>query len=483
MLPIAVILAVVASILVFAIQKSSDQSSKNMVHFNEMSKAYRSSESALHQVLGKISMWSNCIYAPGFGAPTQEIEGGYLQGPRTEVNYEYKAEKVPFDGVNGYYVVTSTTRTLNGRQYASRLHTYARISNVTDYFAAIRGDLTVAYPSNIQAGKVYAYQLNFNSGTNPPPTTSVLAAEFVNTCNWYTDPADPSSTPDSTVTNSVTVLDTTSGNRPVKIPELLFPQVTSAEMNYYKNLAHVTASAAPYNGHMICVFGPEFDLGGDGVVDIYPPGYNEKSLNADDMTGSVDRNGDSIVDGFVSEDNADHVYYCTGTMVLQGKIHGQILFVAEDSIRITGNLESEHLNTTGTFPGDGLVSSSTAHQAILIAKNNIIINNTFVAMDFNPPVNVYDTFVATQIVQAVFFAPNGYTYAKDYNRNANIHSHLSLDFTGSLILGESPVFDNVFVFNRTYQYMDSLRTNPPPYLPAIIDIFHSAEETTLAGNR
>lgn len=506
---LAVVVAMVASVLILITAKITQQNQKFMVHYKQMDKTYRYAETIMNRIAGQISLNPGIISQSGFGSPMTDSAENAV--------YEVSAAQVPFDGINGYYIVTTSTRTISGHKYSSRLHTYARISNITEYFAAIRGTLTVGFPSDIGQGKVYAYQLNFDTDGNPPPMTQVLRAEFVNSCNWFSIPSLPSSTPNTAITSRVQInspnADTTL-NAPVKVSELLFPQVTSSEMTYYRGLAHVTNTAAPYNGHMICNFGALdpagvliMDKGSDGIIDIYPPGYIGKSLNGDDFAGRIDRTGDGNVDGFLSEDNADHVYYCTGTMTLQGRIHGQILFVAEGDIRITGNLYSSNLTADGSasvdcsasspylanglcdnaisLPGAGALnkSSSTAHQAILIAKGNIVIDNTFKPMTWNPDPNDFTvgTNVFFETIQAVVYSPNGYSTATDYNNNANIHAHLGLDFTGSLIMGESPAYYNVFRFKRNYHYMDSLKLKPPPYLPAIIDVYHSAEETISNG--
>ena len=192
---------------------------------------------------------------------------------------------------------------------------------------------------------------------------------------------------------------------------------------------------------------------------IYPPGY------------SGGQYGDDLYADH-SNENRHHVYFFDGDMWIEGAIRGQVVFVASGDIFITGNItRHDALDTdlTNDLPGAGPlnVSSSTANQAVLIARGNIYIDNTF-----------YSGTPDTQIIRALLMAPHGVLKPVAYSPT-NIHNSLSLDFMGSMIfesIHNDPPVAEVFQDSRQYAYMDSLKTNPPPYLPSLKRILYLIKE-------
>src|SRR5262249_43885799 len=83
---------------------------------------------------------------------------------------------------DSYYIVVSATKTIGGRPYCMRRYSYAVVSNVASYFAAVNGDFGVSSPNSIN-GKVYARNLSFDYDSNPsdPYTITVATAYFTTT--------------------------------------------------------------------------------------------------------------------------------------------------------------------------------------------------------------------------------------------------------------------------------------------------------------
>ena len=173
-----------------------------------------------------------------------------------------------------------------------------------------------------------------------------------------------------------------------------------------------------------------------------------------------------------TELNQDHVYYTEGDLRIGGPgggtvIHGQIVFVAEGNIIITGDIrKSDNTRFPGEGDGEEFVSSSTAHQAILITRNDVIID----------PVAVADNNL---VLEAMIIAPKG-QLIPPRGLDLAVRQNLSLDFKGSLIissLNSTPRLPEVFIDRRSYSYDVDLRDNPPPYLPAIAEIYYQLEQT------
>ena len=172
--------------------------------------------------------------------------------------------------------------------------------------------------------------------------------------------------------------------------------------------------------------------------------------------------------------------------------------MAEGDIRITGNIYSES-NPEASFPGAGVsnVSSSTAHQAVLITKANVVLTR-----NFHPG----DAATYLETVEAMIMAPHGSLSAEpygEYNYDAfgnpttvrwgtpDVHARLRLLISSSMIFARvesNPPNNLPTVFQapganpRTYQYMQSLKDKPPFYMPALAEIHWQYEETVGAGS-
>lgn len=448
-LPLVAMVAFGLAILIFSIFQTTEVSTQQMLYFNNMNRVYRLAESGLSSALGQLSVDPSTATINSAGSIEMEGEGVY----------DNFATPVSSPVAGSYYIVTSATRTSGGKTYACKLHTYAAVANVGDYFAAFQQEFRLSAGMNAAGGKIYAPNLVFFISTAVPIRTEALEAEYFFaataqdsiTNTTYPNPALWSSI---NLFNGQPIMPTeifigsdTVSILPTKLPTLRkFPQVSSADLQRYSDLA------GPHN------FTNNF------AGNVFPPGYRNGGtcdpLPGDNYAGH-------------SCDNQDHIYYSPNSITIgspgvETKIHGQILFVSAQHINIVGNIVSASTNTD-PMPGAGNTtnhaSSSTAHQAVLITRNDIIIT---------PPT----TYGSTRTVQAFLFAPNG-----QLTVNVGVSTNAyNFNFTGSEILarGTNPPnnLPSQFTGTRTYQYMTTLKTNPPPYLPALAEIFYSLEDIT-----
>jgi hypothetical protein len=482
---LALIVAFLMGGAVLMIAGILEKNSRDKVYLNGMYRSYRLSESAMNEVLGQLAIDPSAFLKAGFSDTRTRVGEG---------RYNVNVFRRDFGDVqDGYYIVTTATSTVAGQKFVSRLHTYAQISNVGDYFAAVNDNLVITRGRNIANGKIYGRSLTFsNTGSG---VTTLRSAEFVETCNPST-----STWASSGINATHHILEPMNGPpKSLKFP-LLFPQLLDSDIQFYAQKAHLNPNT--YVGlHKKCDFraeDPINDPDNNGTADIFPPGYVGAVDYRDGYavgvpppvpTGSGTGNPSGSPTGAPSAvpsgsppstnfnhtfTNEDHVYFCNGDMFVEGLIHGQVLFVATGDIYITGNLQS---STEPNFPGEGAnhVSSSTAHQGIFMTRKNVHIDDTFVPYGMVPPVPV------TEYVEGLFIAPNGTMAAQAYGDPVlggtnEIHDNISLAFNGAMILGKNPNLSSVFA-NATFSYMDSLRTNPPPDLPSLSNIVYSFEET------
>ena len=110
--------------------------------------------------------------------------------------------------MNGYYIVSSATQSVSGKKYACRLHTYAQISNVSDYFAAVNGPLMITHGVDAANGQVYGLSINFKTDGPIGTQTIVRKAEFVKSADITAPSLIPPLNWDS-ATKSLVVRDTT----------------------------------------------------------------------------------------------------------------------------------------------------------------------------------------------------------------------------------------------------------------------------------
>jgi hypothetical protein len=313
----------------------------------------------------------------------------------------------------------------------------------------------------------------------PPDATHVLQAEYYSSLTPDVTIGGPPSNEWTAGIKQVVDIAQPATNSPIKLgAPLLFPQITAPDQLRYNNIATQNTPDHDWkSGFNDNVATPE--------PDIYPPGYETAGLCA-----AIDPADKYWVNGHHTCDNRDHVYYFNGDMTIgrpgsTTTIHGQILFVAAGTIYLNGNVRmADSINPAEPLPGVGFASSSTAHQAVFIPgpNKNVVINNTF-----------YDTAACglqKLYVEGLVLAPTGTLEMRSYApqnvcgvSNYLINEKIELNFKGSMILGMSPSIANVISDGdkRKYQYLTSLKDNPPPYLPALSVILNEFQEVTLSN--
>lgn len=438
---------VVLATLILLMTDHMRRYSHQMVFFNARSEAYRLAETATHEAMGKLTIDPVAYLEPSFSDPVSNGDSVY----------QVQVCRRSYDDVSdGYFIVANATKTVDGMAFHVELNSYAKISNIGEYFAAVRDELQISHPLDISLGKIYGGQLTFAVDGDGSTVTKVKRAEYLNGCV-----PDPSAW---TASNFADIsISEPSTHQPVKLAyPLLFPQVGPSDLQFYRSMAHIDLSN-PTAGHHECTFSG----------DIYPPGYSSNyNPAADHYAGHT-------------SDNHDHVYYCTGTMTLQGIVHGQVGFVAAQDIRVTGDLVSADLTTSADYNGSSLpgagsnpavnAASSTAHQAILITPNNVVIDTTAIVAQYD----VLNQPPKTLSIQALVMAPNGTIGHIAGVIDPAVANKLSLSFTGSLILASNPDVRDLFNAGanpRSYNYMATLGTYPAPFIPYITDIRYSFEK-------
>jgi hypothetical protein len=425
-LSIAVFLAALFALIVLQLVQHLRTTSQQAVYLGSISRAYQLAETGQAAAMGQLASSSDLSSFTTSPVIAPDGSGEYQN--------TVMLKHVPVDPI--YYVVTSATHTVGGHSYSCRLHSYVRVSNTAEFFMATPDELTISQPIDVSTGRIYAGTITFITNGGTTGTTRVLRADYLSGCFQQTPPAAriPWAAP------SDVIISQPPGGNPVQAAApLLFPQLLDADLFHYQNLAGPHVTQQVFSG------------------DIYPPGYSDYSTN---QTGDVYTGHTQL--------NSQHVYYSTGDMMIQGTVHGQVLFVAAGNIHITGNLLVA--TDTSWYPGQGMESSSTAHQAVLMTRGNVIIDNT---LPVNPPA------VTTLSIQAMIIAPYGTLVPTSYGDDMK-HSALALDFLGSMIVGtprSTPSLPSIFRYSRTYGYMTSLKTNPPPDLPSLAEIYCALEET------
>lgn len=431
-LALSLIVALVIAILALSASSVISWSTKQTVYVENMDHVYRLAETGLNDALQRLSKDPRVDDFDTTPVSVPEEQGLYQ-------NTVYLAT-IPANPI--YYVVTSATRTISGKNYCCTLHTYARVTNSSEYFLAVPDAVTVSHPVNIDLGKIYASTITFLLDGLPGDQTLVKRAEYQNVC--YTQLGGINTVWDGTHKDKVLISDPISGD-PVQLSEgLIIPDLLDSDMARFQAWAGPHTATGTFSG------------------DIYPPGFEGADTFA---FPSTDYYAAAAAPGH-SNRNPDHVYYYSGDMSIEGTVHGQVLFVSGGNIYISSSLV---VATDAFFPGAGFPSSSTAHQAVLITRGNVIIQNSLTV----PPVGTI-----TEKIQAFILAPTGQLIPQVYD--ASSESRLALDFQGSLILStlqSNPRITSVFQASRKYSYMDSLSTNPPPYIPCVVDIYYSLEQS------
>ena len=466
----AMIAATLSIIIIFSIMKIIESGSRQVAYLEVMSDVYSLCETGLSSNAIN-SLITNPKYCDPATAGSPFEGSGLPPKPHPVTGGEYAmtcAQRdipVQTSTVTCYYITVIATRTVSGRSYSQRLHSYVEISNVSDYLLAVNTDLPVAPDAVAPLGKIYAKHLVFNPAPIPPRTVQFQRAEFFESLVPPLDSIPSGCTPgvDCTQWSSnehITLSDPNnpSVTCPVKLPApLRFPIITASDASTYTQLA------GPHT-HI-----SNFDTTDPALpgADIYPPGYSTPK-----PTGPT---GDSYA--FHSTIDKQHVYYSPENIKIgipvgsTVTIHGQIIFFTTNSIFINGNIVSALL--TDPLPGAGApASSSTAHQAVLIAGPGQ--NIFFTASYCNPTLDSTLPLPTPQVltVEAFLFATSGSLLPA---HPICVVGNQSLNFIGSIVVGS--IGDMASMFGaRKYDYMTTLQSNPPPYTPVFTVTYNEFQE-------
>ena len=510
--PIAIGVSVVTIVLIMSMARTIQVSTQQTVQNNRMDNMNRLLETGLYHAIGSLAtnpdlydlIDPDTFHGKGFAYPLIDdpdaqpdpIVNGFQ-------NYVFPSNVVP----GGYYVVTNAVMPVVAEilqsdsdgdpipdgmggfeiaseargQMFSRLHSHVRVSDATEYFWAIKEKLVIGVGTDAGNGKVYSRQLEFDT-TGTGWNTKVLSAEYVLppagnlepdvTAGFYNYPA---------VSEDIAISEPTTGanaHKPIgrKNP-ILFPQLMDTDMARYAEKAHMGEA----DEHSKCDFTQ--DLNGDGEVHIYPPGYYTSSGNS-----HADDDYSAALGGNHTSDPGDHVYLCNGNVEIGTDwtkptyVHGQVIIVATGTVLIKGSIENHTLDDSD-LPDEAGADENTrskAHQLVLLTPSDVTITD-----DWNTDPGV----AHTQTIHAALIAPYGHLKATDYGSDVTFHNFMKLRFMGSMILNsiENDPPDNlrtVFADETTdgtpariYSYMESLKTNPPPDIPAITEIYYSVEES------
>lgn len=444
-----------AALLILWLGNLLRSNSRQLGYLNAMERVYNVAESGLNMGLGiLINEQGSCSDPTYFGV----AHPGQLGDDTDYTNYCFTRIS-PRPNCN--YIVTSASVTIGGRLYSQKLHSYALISNVSEYFAAVNGPMVITLGCDVSQGKVYARDLHFNLFGPLAAFTQVKRAEFYNLANLQ----PPLASPDyNFITGKIRISELAGVHLPIQLSApLIFPQVTAPDLDNYKARAgalHIASGT--FRG-----------------TDIFPPGYE---------------GGQDALDTYANHenDNTKHIYYFEGDMHIGQRnstttIHGQILFIATGTIYIDGNVRSA--DPWVALPGAGSPSSSTAHQAVFMPGVN---------RDVQVSTNFYNVGLAGeqhQFLEGLILAPTGRFYANPYFRFDdpppsrpppfdNINNYVVFHFTGSMILGDGPDLTTAFgplTTRKILSYMNTLKTNPPPFLPALSQLLNEFQEITTPG--
>jgi hypothetical protein len=141
----AFIISLSVAIMALLISRMFNTSTHQTNYYVTMDRTYRLAESGMNAAVGQM-----------VNDPLTVFDGSWVAVPSEDGWYRNLVEKRNLPVPNISYIVTTATRVVNGAAYSSQLHTYVRMSNVSEYFAAVKASLSITNPVNISGGKVYA---------------------------------------------------------------------------------------------------------------------------------------------------------------------------------------------------------------------------------------------------------------------------------------------------------------------------------------
>jgi hypothetical protein len=451
-MPGALLIAMAVAVALTTLVKLTRSKSHQTTYLNQINRTAQLAETGLHMAISR-TVRNPTTYMGGTIDST-EIDPLFEDVAGVENSCTIEIGLSPILS-RAYYIISTATRVVYGKPYVIRVHAHVRLSNTSEYFAAIKGPVSIRGGTNVSTGRIYGSEVTLQEPPDPAVPTRALSVEFVAACTPPTFPllAEPVYWTAAERSRFVITepVEAASGlhkdyyRQPQGLEsELMFPELDSAEMNRLKALAgpHTTITKFPVSADA-------------SNVEIYPPEYSGGIFLNDHYTGH-------------GNDDNRNIYYSTGPVRVHGTVHGQILIVSEEDIMIDGPI---------TLATNDMPSGSSQNQLVLITPKNIAIINKFY---LDQPHEGTDY---TLVLKCMLMAPHGIFYSEDFGGDDEaIRMRLSFDFEGSMVLSNIPNTppNNIpYVFKRTppiYRYQDTLASHPPPHLPMVTEIIYMFEE-------
>ncbi len=378
------------------------------------------------------------------------------------------------------FMIVAEGRAVNKKgveQPPSTSYAFVTLSNVGDYFCAVRGQLTVLAGAKLGTGKIYGRNLVFDSAMAGPAVAGPADAVAVMGEANYDVEASPIDWPDVPAgglddragrvyiagppepSRIVVSGDTSYGYRPKQLQSpLVFPSINE-QIDFYRETIHSSqwADVLPDEGAATCSF--------DGVTIRPPSVYTENSYPK-------------------TNNNKDHVFYCDGTggvFIRNVDIDGQVIIVAKGPVRIGGDIripdtaaplsgrDGTYTNPPDLGPGDCTTCPNTptgvpsrANQLVVYAGAGVVIDKNW-CDGGNNHLELQGLLIISPDAGLVYDPTAGAGDCVSY-------TSYSLDFQGAMYLSDQPTLGDVFTkpesaapdSGRKYRYLETLQSDPPP---------------------
>ncbi len=351
-------------------------------------------------------------------------------------------------------------------------HAFVTLSNVGDYFCAVKGQLTLTPGAQLANAKVYGRTFNFDlenaSSGNPMKLQEVdYMIDAIPDCNsgdWPTDGSIlmPTSPTDPTLTrfcNQQNFKRIDNG--------LVFPSLDE-QFTFFKNTN--TPQPGPSTDYANCHFSGDLKL----PMFAAPWSSDSSITNLQHVYLCPEIDALHPGDAYIGNTNVvgQVIIAAMGTVYIQGSItinHGDLGDPTKPPSKSQNNYTSPDLDTSNPRKQDvpkGLPSK--ADQLVIYAKKGVVIDGNWCNS------NTYGNALKIQGVlvispdSSIRYDPLGSLSAcHDFGTPATgttprIPSPYSLDFLGAMFLASQPTLGGVFPDNRNYRYLDTLKTDPPP---------------------
>ena len=227
---LSTIVALVFITLLMSSVRSSRTITKQGLNIDNELATNRLAESALNTTLGKLIVDSSLNQVQQ-NNPIQNPDGSqwWYSSTVTQSNFPSPC----------HYIVTSASRQIGGQITNTKVHAYVELSNISEYFVAVNDLVAISHGADIGQGKIYGVNLDFRTN-NPDPAAQTLVqkAEYF---GGLIPAKNLDGTWDPKTDGKVVISEPSSGANaglPVQLTEpLTFPQITDADLDYYKELA------------------------------------------------------------------------------------------------------------------------------------------------------------------------------------------------------------------------------------------------------